>query len=136
MPPNVTRGSAAVAPAVTIAGRWIASGLTLPNARGRFQVRLVLRDRNPVRKCAHMNAWPFVASAVGACAGVASWAAVSPTSQLFGRTLHHTSDASQIALTFDDGPNPACTPELLKLLERHHASATFFLVGRFARAYP
>jgi peptidoglycan/xylan/chitin deacetylase (PgdA/CDA1 family) len=50
--------------------------------------------------------------------------------------LHHTSDASQIALTFDDGPNPACTPELLKLLERHHASATFFLVGRFARAYP
>jgi peptidoglycan/xylan/chitin deacetylase (PgdA/CDA1 family) len=89
-----------------------------------------------VRKCARMNAWPFVASAVGACAGVAAWGAVHPTAELFGPTLHHTSDVSQIALTFDDGPNPACTPELLKLLERYRASATFFLVGRFARAHP
>lgn len=67
---------------------------------------------------------------------MAAWAAVSPTAQLFGPTLHHTPDASQIALTFDDGPNPACTPALLSLLERHAVSATFFLVGRFARAYP
>lgn len=50
--------------------------------------------------------------------------------------MHHTPDASQIALTFDDGPNPAQTPQLLSLLERHRVSATFFLVGRFARACP
>jgi peptidoglycan-N-acetylglucosamine deacetylase len=42
----------------------------------------------------------------------------------------------QIALTFDDGPNPACTPQLLSLMERHRVPATFFLVGRFARACP
>jgi len=75
-------------------------------------------------------------SAAGACAGAAAWAAVAPSSQLFGSTLRHTPDASQIALTFDDGPNPACTPELLKLLERYRAPATFFLVGRAARACP
>jgi peptidoglycan/xylan/chitin deacetylase (PgdA/CDA1 family) len=84
-----------------------------------------------------MNAWPFfVWPAVGACAGVAAWGAVSSTSQLFGPTLHHTPDASQIALTFDDGPNPAHTPQFLRLLERYGAPATFFLVGRFARSCP
>jgi peptidoglycan/xylan/chitin deacetylase (PgdA/CDA1 family) len=50
--------------------------------------------------------------------------------------LHHTPDASLIALTFDDGPNPAHTPQLLSLLERYAAPASFFLVGRFARACP
>jgi len=90
-----------------------------------------------VRKCALMNAWPlFVWPAVGACAGVAAWGAVSSTSQLFGSTLHHTPDASLIALTFDDGPNPAHTSQLLALLGRYAVPATFFLVGRFARACP
>lgn len=86
---------------------------------------------------ARVNAWPLVAlSAAGACAGIASWGAVSGSSELFGPTLHHTPDRSLIALTFDDGPNPACTPQLLTLLERHSVPATFFLVGRFARACP
>ena len=67
---------------------------------------------------------------------MAAWGAVSGTSELFGPALHHTPDASMIALTFDDGPNQECTPQLLKLLERHGAPATFFLVGRFARAWP
>jgi peptidoglycan/xylan/chitin deacetylase (PgdA/CDA1 family) len=40
------------------------------------------------------------------------------------------------ALTFDDGPNPACTPRLLDLLERHQARATFFVVGETAHKYP
>jgi peptidoglycan/xylan/chitin deacetylase (PgdA/CDA1 family) len=84
-----------------------------------------------------MNAWPlFALPAAGACAGLAAWGAVSPTSQLFGPTLHHTPDPSLIALTFDDGPNPALTPQLLSLLERYQVPATFFLVGRFARACP
>jgi peptidoglycan-N-acetylglucosamine deacetylase len=86
---------------------------------------------------ARMNAWPFFGlPAAGVCAGIAAWGAVSPTSELFGATLHHTLDSSLIALTFDDGPNPACTPELLGLLERYRVPATFFLVGRFARACP
>jgi peptidoglycan/xylan/chitin deacetylase (PgdA/CDA1 family) len=67
---------------------------------------------------------------------VAAWGAVSPTSELFGPTLHHTPDASLIALTFDDGPNPAYTPQFLRLLERYGAPAAFFLVGRFAQACP
>jgi len=40
------------------------------------------------------------------------------------------------ALTFDDGPHPEYTPLLLNILQRHEASATFFMVGEAARRYP
>jgi cellulose synthase/poly-beta-1,6-N-acetylglucosamine synthase-like glycosyltransferase/peptidoglycan/xylan/chitin deacetylase (PgdA/CDA1 family) len=41
-----------------------------------------------------------------------------------------------IALTFDDGPDPRWTPRLLDVLRRHHARATFFVVGAQAAAHP
>ena len=34
-----------------------------------------------------------------------------------------------VALTFDDGPDPTYTPQILALLEEYHAVATFFEVG-------
>ena len=40
------------------------------------------------------------------------------------------------ALTFDDGPDPAFTPRLLDILDRHQARATFFVVGETAQKYP
>lgn len=84
-----------------------------------------------------VNPWPIVLPAVaGTAAGVAAWGAVHPSSQLFGATLCRTPLRTQIALTFDDGPNPAITPRLLALLERRNVRATFFLVGQFARACP
>ena len=69
-------------------------------------------------------------------AAVAAWGAVYPGAQVFGRTLRITGDGSTLALTFDDGPNPAVTPELLDLLERHGARGTFFLMGSRVRAFP
>jgi len=39
-------------------------------------------------------------------------------------------------LTFDDGPDRACTPVLLDLLREHHAHASFFLVGRQVARHP
>jgi len=41
-----------------------------------------------------------------------------------------------VALTFDDGPDPATTPHLLRLLGIHDVPATFFVVGKRAAAYP
>jgi peptidoglycan-N-acetylglucosamine deacetylase len=41
-----------------------------------------------------------------------------------------------VALTFDDGPHPRYTPELLDTLARHGVRATFFVVGRQADRYP
>lgn len=34
---------------------------------------------------------------------------------------------NQVAITFDDGPNPEFTPQILKLLKQYNAKATFFL---------
>lgn len=42
----------------------------------------------------------------------------------------------QIALTFDDGPNPKYTPQLLMLLKKHDVKATFFVLGSKAEKYP
>lgn len=39
-------------------------------------------------------------------------------------------------LTFDDGPDPEVTPEVLRLLKRYNRKAVFFLVGEKAERYP
>ncbi len=87
-----------------------------------------------------VNSWPvalpLAAGIAAGLAGVAAWGAVSPTSQLFGPALCRTLRPEHIALTFDDGPNPAVTPQLLALLGRRNVRATFFVVGKFARANP
>ncbi|HEV7968876.1 MAG TPA: polysaccharide deacetylase family protein [Candidatus Acidoferrales bacterium] len=84
-----------------------------------------------------MNPLPaMVSSGAAAAAGVAAWGAVAPSSELFGPTLRHTASSRKIALTFDDGPNPGVTPKLLDLFERYSVRATFFLIGKFARACP
>jgi len=68
--------------------------------------------------------------------GTLAWGATVPSSQLFGRTVCRTGDPSIMALTFDDGPNPSVTPQLLALLDRYNVKATFFLIGRHVRAVP
>lgn len=42
----------------------------------------------------------------------------------------------RIALTYDDGPNPVYTKELLKVLEENEVKASFFLLGKNAQSYP
>ncbi|MBV9848613.1 MAG: polysaccharide deacetylase family protein [Armatimonadetes bacterium] len=42
----------------------------------------------------------------------------------------------EVALTFDDGPNPQKTPALLDALDKAHVLATFFVVGARAEAAP
>jgi peptidoglycan/xylan/chitin deacetylase (PgdA/CDA1 family) len=44
--------------------------------------------------------------------------------------------ATGIALTFDDGPDPRFTAELLDILGRHDVRATFFVTGTAAEANP
>lgn len=51
-------------------------------------------------------------------------------------TVSVRTQAQAIALTFDDGPDPATTPVLLDLLARHGARATFFLIGARAARHP
>jgi peptidoglycan/xylan/chitin deacetylase (PgdA/CDA1 family) len=43
--------------------------------------------------------------------------------------------ADHVALTFDDGPDPASTPHFLDLLAQHRTRATFFLLGVMAERH-
>lgn len=46
------------------------------------------------------------------------------------------SKGNQIALTFDDGPNPEFTPKVLELLQKYEAKASFFCIGKNVKAHP
>src|SRR5580692_7832003 len=85
-----------------------------------------------------MNPWIIAgptALAAGV-AGIAAYGAAYPRSQLFGKTLCRTNSPRKLAITFDDGPNPAITPKLLDFLDHYNAKATFFLIGKFVRECP
>ncbi len=41
-----------------------------------------------------------------------------------------------VALTFDDGPEPGHTEQILAVLAKHHAPATFFLIAEKAKLHP
>lgn len=58
-------------------------------------------------------------------------------SRTFGfRVFRRGRTVQEVALTFDDGPDPEYTPRLLDLLKRHGAKATFFVVGENAERHP
>lgn len=84
-----------------------------------------------------MNA-AMIARAAGAAGlvgagGVFLYGEQYPTAQLFGETICREPGAGKrICLTYDDGPNPAYTPELMRVLDRYDAKATFFSIGKWA----
>ena len=60
-----------------------------------------------------------------------------PIVDLSGRAVRSVQPpAGEIALTFDDGPDPTWTPRILAVLRRHHVPATFFVIGSEALAHP
>lgn len=59
-----------------------------------------------------------------------------PERGMYGSMLWRGPARSEVALTFDDGPSPNTTPEVLSLLAAAGARATFFIVGRKALAHP
>ncbi|MEU8348326.1 MULTISPECIES: polysaccharide deacetylase family protein [unclassified Streptomyces] len=70
-------------------------------------------------------------------AWIVSSSAEVDTAVMEGRCLSHGErDRPTVALTFDDGPLPPYTGQILDILERYGVPATFFCVGMHARAYP
>jgi peptidoglycan/xylan/chitin deacetylase (PgdA/CDA1 family) len=61
----------------------------------------------------------------------------SPESRLFGPVFSRgTCGNQQLALTFDDGPDPVWTPRLAAVLRRFNIRATFFCIGQRVEVYP
>jgi peptidoglycan-N-acetylglucosamine deacetylase len=51
------------------------------------------------------------------------------------RVARYGYNPGEVALTFDDGPDPGWTPKILDVLKREHAEATFFLIGLQAESF-
>jgi peptidoglycan/xylan/chitin deacetylase (PgdA/CDA1 family) len=84
--------------------------------------------------------WPWVVAGLVADHLVLVAGSLWPRSSLVGPNLTRLPagipDDRSVALTFDDGPDPAVTPRVLEILERRGARATFFFVGRRAEDFP
>jgi len=60
-----------------------------------------------------------------------------PTLQLFGPALLRGPQVGRrVALTFDDGPAPVFTEQILDVLRGRNVKATFFLCGKNVERYP
>jgi peptidoglycan-N-acetylglucosamine deacetylase len=73
-------------------------------------------------------------AALGAVALAAAHAApaalfLPPVRDVLAPRLAGRGEPGHVALTFDDGPHPEATPEVLAVLRRHDVRATFFVLG-------
>lgn len=69
--------------------------------------------------------------------GGAAHGAFYRNSLIFGPTIRRLGTHDRVvALTFDDGPNPAATPLVLDALAARGVKATFFILGRHAERWP
>lgn len=82
--------------------------------------------------------WPFWIGALVADHALVVGAGLWPRSTLLGPNLRRlgAAGADEVALTFDDGPDPDVTPRVLDLLDAAAARATFFCVGRRVEQHP
>ena len=76
--------------------------------------------------------------AIADALGFLFWYACSwPRSQVLGPALvRGPAGSRKIALTFDDGPLPPFTPQILDILRSKNAKATFFVCGKDAERHP
>ncbi len=81
--------------------------------------------------------WVGVAAVLVAVLALLSWAVFDVNSSFWARTLWRSpSPVKTVALTFDDGPDPAFTPLILDMLHERGVRAAFFCVGERVRQHP
>jgi peptidoglycan/xylan/chitin deacetylase (PgdA/CDA1 family) len=84
--------------------------------------------------------WPGVCMALIANHAILTAGGLWPRSWWLGPNLRRlpapAPEQGEVALTFDDGPDPVVTPRVLELLGSAGAAATFFVVGDKVEAHP
>jgi peptidoglycan/xylan/chitin deacetylase (PgdA/CDA1 family) len=124
--------ASAASPARTATGSASASGApsTAASASGSVFSPSPTASSAPTGQASATTSAP--AQSAGAQPGSPSGTPLVSTS-----IQHGTEDGGKsVALTFDDGPDPRWTPQVLALLQQHHAKATFCEIGPNAQRYP
>lgn len=88
----------------------------------------------------HTWLWPWSLGIVFINHLILTIAGLVPRSTLLGpNIIRLPPDAEQrgeVSITIDDGPDPEVTPQVLNILDRYGARATFFCIGKLAAQYP
>lgn len=101
-----------------------------------------LSSRPVIRGRAHALTRPMLGAAVAGAAvhmvpSVVSLGQWAPIRVLPGQLCRWRGpDEPRVALTFDDGPDPATTPRVLDRLDQLGLAATFFCLGTLVEAHP
>jgi peptidoglycan/xylan/chitin deacetylase (PgdA/CDA1 family) len=84
--------------------------------------------------------WMWSLGAVVANHFILTIAGLIPRSKLLGPNLtrlpYEAAQRGEVAITIDDGPEPAVTPQVLDILDHYQAKATFFCIARKAAQHP
>lgn len=81
--------------------------------------------------------WALVVALLALIVLVLWYSLENPRNQTFGNTVTQVPVKQKVvALTFDDGPNPPYTDQIVDYLHAQHVPATFFVVGRAVTQYP
>lgn len=87
--------------------------------------------------CLAPNLWPLLVLLAGGLLVLLVLAALNPSWQCYGAvTSRGSRSRAQVALTFDDGPDPQHTRSVLDVLDAVGAQGTFFMVGEKVRREP
>jgi peptidoglycan-N-acetylglucosamine deacetylase len=104
------------------------------------RLSILVHGAGAVALVADPASWLWVIATLAANHLVLTLAVFSPRSRLLGPNLSRLPAAAaarrEVSLPFDDGPDPRTTPQILDLLDRHGAKASFFCVGEKAAAHP
>jgi peptidoglycan/xylan/chitin deacetylase (PgdA/CDA1 family) len=84
--------------------------------------------------------WPWTLAIAFIIHSILAIIGLFPRSTLLGRNITCLPPAAaqrgEVAITIDDGPDPEVTPQVLDILDRHQAKATFFCIGEIAARHP
>lgn len=88
----------------------------------------------------HPGLWVWMAGIVFVNHMILTIAGLIPRSTLLGPNVTRLPDEAarrgDVAITIDDGPDPEVTPQVLDILDRHQAKASFFCIGTLAALHP
>lgn len=105
-----------------------------------IHVTLALHAAGVLTLAIQPSLWAWVVIALAANHLILSIAVFFPRGDLLGpnitRLPPEAAARGEIALTFDDGPDPEVTPQVLDLLDRNRMKASFFCIGEKAAAFP